>query len=150
MIGHKLRDARVKAGLTLKEFSELVKIPFQHLSILENELYLNRLKDYFKPQAKQEKREPKSAGVWKYLYDEHKELYKIEPVRNQQINIILCELVDKFGEINAKNIIMWFYDPENKSHEYFKKRQHDPKLLRSQAYSLHNEIKVRLSNEQLF
>lgn len=78
----------------------------------------------------------RSVTTWEAYRESYHLRYKVDPVRNHKTNSMLCQLVDKLGELEAPKVAA-FYLTHNKP--IYVNRRHPPDLLSLDAEGLRTE-----------
>lgn len=81
-------------------------------------------------------RPPKSARSWDAYATAYLARYHAEPVRNAQVNSLLCKLVDKLGEEKAPAVAAFYVQHNN---PFYVGKRHPVNLLLADAEGLHTQ-----------
>lgn len=78
----------------------------------------------------------KSSAVWESYRMAYREKYHVEPVRNQQVNALMCRLVDKLGMEEAPAVAAYYLSHGN---PFYVSKRHPMNLLVQDAEGLRTQ-----------
>ena len=79
---------------------------------------------------------PKSKLVWDAYAEAYVKKYGVAPVRNQQVNALLCRVVDKLGTEEAPAVAAFYVSHNN---PFYVSKRHPPNLLVQDAEGLRTQ-----------
>lgn len=79
---------------------------------------------------------PKSKPVWDAYAEAYIKKYGVEPVRNRQVNALLCRVVDKLGAEEAPAVAAFYVSHNN---PFYVSKRHPPNLLVQDAEGLRTQ-----------
>lgn len=108
-----------------------------------------------KGQAKAKQTPGKSVRVWESYQAAYFARYRVNPIRNHQVNSLLCKLVDMVGEVDAPKVAAFYLTHGDR---FYLNAKHPVGLLLRDWQKLHNEMQTgartttgraaKLENEQ--
>ena len=87
--------------------------------------------------------EGKSVATWEAYRMAYRERYKVDPVRNQKTNSLLCQLVDKLGAEEAPQVAAFYL---TRTKPLYLSSRHAPDLLSRDAEGLRTEWATRMQD----
>lgn len=77
-----------------------------------------------------------SVATWEAFADAYQRRYKVPPVRNSQVNALLCQLVRKLGVVEAPAVAAFYLTHNN---PFYVAKRHPPNLLVQDAEGLRTQ-----------